>query len=145
MKSLKIWTYGVITFTWSWANWFYGLHYLAGGLTDEAVNHFVTYFFIGVYGPAIGSIVTTLCFDGFSGIITLFKRLFFFRASLRVYGLIVLSPLVLLASGVLLYKLFAGPVGSIDWHAAAMIPGLLWVSLPAGPLGEELGWRGLLL
>jgi len=145
MKTVKIIVYLLIAFTWSWVNWFTGLQYLSAGNNDKAIGHFVTFFFIGVYGPAISSVITTLYFDGLKGLVGLLKRLLVLKAPAKVYLAIILLPVFILASAIGLYYLFVGQIGRVDFTAIFAVPGLLLVALLAGPLGEELGWRGLLL
>jgi membrane protease YdiL (CAAX protease family) len=142
---LKVLIYLIISFLWSWTNWLIGLHYLPAGVSEETINKFVTFFFIGVYGPSISAIITTFCFTGFSGTLALFKKLFIWRSSWIVYLVIVFLPSLFLASGLGLYRLFIGNIGRFDLHAIVTVPSVLWASLFAGPLGEELGWRGFLL
>jgi membrane protease YdiL (CAAX protease family) len=61
------------------------------------------------------------------------------------YLVIVFLPLLCLASALALYSFFIGDIGHFDRHAGVAIPSILLASLLAGPLGEELGWRGILL
>lgn len=142
---MKAIIYLLIAFLWSWTNWFIGLHYLSAGINDKTISQFVTFFFIGVYGPSLGAIITTLYFDGFSGLVALLKKLTIWKVPLKNYLVIIFLPLVCLASAVGLYSLFIGNVGHFDSHAIVVVPSILWASLLAGPLGEELGWRGFLL
>ena len=142
---MKVLLYLIIAFLWSWINWFIGLHYLSAGINSETINKFITFFFIGVYGPTFSSIVTTLYFEGFSGIVTLLKKLTIWKAPVKSYLTIIFLPLICLLSAVGLYSLFIGSVGQFNTHAFVAIPSILWASLPIGPLGEELGWRGFLL
>ncbi len=142
---MKVSIYLLIAFLWSWINWFIGLHYLSAGINDKTINQFVTFFFIGVYGPSLSAIITTLYFSGFSGLVALLKKLTIWKISLKNYLIIIFLPLACLASAVGLYSLFIGNVGGFDSHAIVAIPSILWATLLMGPLGEELGWRGFLL
>ena len=145
MNTCKLIVYLIIAFAWSWVNWFIGLHRLAVQKGDVGMNQFVTFFYIGVYGPAISAVVTTICFGGWKGVLDLAKRFTRWKAPLRLYIFIIFFPLLLLASGLGFYAWFYGPIGVPDNNAWYAIPGLLWTALFAGPLGEELGWRGVLL
>ena len=145
MKGLKVFTFLLIAFLWAWINWFIGLRYLADSSHENGMNQFVRFFFIGVYGPALSAIFTTLYFGGFRETIALLKKLTIWRVPLIIYLVIIVSPLLFLGSGIGLYSWFVGPIGRFDRHAIVTIPSVLWGALFAGPLGEELGWRGLLL
>ena len=145
MKVPKVFTFLLIAFLWTWINWFIGLRYLAESHNENGINQFVRFFFIGVYGPSISAILTTLYFGGFSETIALLKKLTIWQAPLTVYLVIIVAPILFLASGIALYSWFVGPIGRFDKHAIVTIPSVLWGALLAGPLGEELGWRGLLL
>lgn len=142
---MKILVFLIIAFLWSWIFWLIGLQYLSAGITDETMDHFAHYFFIGVYGPSISAIVTTFYFSGLSGVIVLFKKLFLWKTSLLICLVIFFLPLLLIATGIGIHALFIGDVGRFDGSAIIAIPSILWAALFAGPLGEELGWRGYLL
>lgn len=142
---MKVSIYLLIAFLWSWINWFIGLHYLSAGINDKTINQFVTFFFIGVYGPSLSAIITTLYFDGFSGLVSLLRKLTNWRCPLKSYLIVIFLPLACLVSAVGLFSFFIGNIGRFDSHAIVAIPSILWASLLAGPLGEELGWRGFLL
>ena len=71
MKEKKIFTFLILTFLWSWTNWSIGLNYLSDGINQESIGKFITYFFIGVYGPSISGVLTTLFFEGPSGLLDL--------------------------------------------------------------------------
>src|SRR5476649_1745760 len=145
MNLLKVLLFLVIAFVWSWISWSIGLSGLFHGVNDAALNRFVILFFIGVYGPALSAVITTLCVDGFSGLLALLKRFLLWKAPLPVYLTIVFFPLAFLSIGIGLYALFIGKTGGFDSHAIATVPHILLLSFLAGPLGEELGWRGVLL
>jgi membrane protease YdiL (CAAX protease family) len=145
LKNKRILFFLIFTFAWSWISWFKGLSYLSHGITETTIDQFVNYFFLGVYGPAIGAIITALYFDGSKGVVELLGKLLLWRAPLKNYLFIILFPPVFLATGLLLYSYFFGNIGNFDSAAVRSIPKILFASLLAGPLGEELGWRGWLL
>jgi len=145
MKEKKIFTFLILTFLWSWTNWSIGLNYLSDGINQESIGKFITYFFIGVYGPSISGVLTTLFFEGLSGLLDLLKKLIIWKTPFKNYLFIILLPIVFVIIGIVLYSSFVGQIGSLDSNAFLMIPTILWAGLFAGPLGEELGWRGFLL
>jgi len=102
-------------------------------------------FFIGVYGPTVSALLTTIIFDGFAGGLTLLKKFFIWNVPFKNYLFIILLPLIFVIIGIGLYNLLIGDIGSFDKMAFLSIPTILWAGLYAGPLGEELGWRGFLL
>lgn len=142
---MKIACYLLIAFLWSWLAWQAGLRGLNAGINDRTLDRFAVYFYIGVYGPLISAIVTTGIFNGFSGIRMLLQKMLRWKAPLVVYLVIFSLPLVLMACGIGVYALWIGPIGPFYGRAFAAIPATLWGALFAGPLGEELGWRGFLL
>jgi membrane protease YdiL (CAAX protease family) len=145
LEHKKILIFLIFAFAWSWINWFIGLSYLSDATTETTIGPFVNYFFIGVYGPAIAATATALYFDGTKGLIELFAKLFIWRAPTKIYFFILLFPPVFMASGLALFAYFFGSPGNFDASAVNLIPKILFASLLAGPLGEELGWRGWLL
>lgn len=144
MKNPKSLLFLLVTFGWSWINWFLGLYFLSDGINDEAIHRFIKYFFVGVYGPFIGAIVTTIYFDSLKGILELLKKLFIWKIPLYNFLVAIGLPLLFLASGIALYALFIGSPGVFENKFLA-IPAVLLNSVYIGPLGEELGWRGFLL
>ncbi|HEV8487827.1 MAG TPA: CPBP family intramembrane glutamic endopeptidase [Blastocatellia bacterium] len=145
MKGTKVFIFLLVAFLWAWTNWFIGLRCLAENLDGNGVNRFVNFFFIGVYGPSLSAILTSFYFGGFRESVALLKKLIIWQAPLTIYVAIFVVPILFLMSGIGLYAWFVGPIGHFDKHAIVMIPHVLWGAIFAGPLGEELGWRGLLL
>jgi membrane protease YdiL (CAAX protease family) len=145
MKSKQPFIFLIIAFLWSWIFWFIGLNYLKNGIDQESINKFITVFFIGVYGPTISAIITTFIKTGYVGLIKLLKKIFIFKAPLIIYISLIFLPLIFVSIGVGLYQQFIGPIGEFNLAAYTSIPLVLWSGLYAGPLGEELGWRGYLL
>jgi hypothetical protein len=142
---MKTFTFLFIAFVWSWVWWFIGLHYIAGGLNDHNAKPFINCLLAGIYGPTLSAVVTSLSFGGPAGLNALLKRILLWRAPWYVYLIIVFLPLVFAGSAIGLYALFKGSPGKFDAAGFAMIPVVLVAAIKAGPLGEELGWRGFLL
>lgn len=145
MKNNRSLFFLLLSFGWSWINWSIGLHFLSGGMNDETISQFVKYFFIGVYGPVIGAIITTAYFGGLDETLALLRKLFIWKYPVSNYLFVFALPLLFLGSGIVVYVLFIDSPGGFEKQAVLTIPLLLWRSLYAGPLGEELGWRGFLL
>jgi len=145
MNKNKLYVFLTLTFLWSWTNWFIGLNYLLDGINQESISKFITVFFIGVYGPALSSIFTTLFFDGFKGVFELIKKFFIWKVPLKYYIYIIALPLIFVLIAIGLYNQFVGDIGAFDKTAYISIPTILLAGSYAGPLGEELGWRGFLL
>ncbi|MCG2462721.1 CPBP family intramembrane metalloprotease [Flavobacteriaceae bacterium F89] len=145
MNNKKTYIFLLITIIWSWTFWVIGLNYLTDGVNQESIGKFLIFFFTGVYGPTISGIVTALVFDGLNGVLNLFKKVFIWNIPFINYLYIILLPIFFVVIGIGLYKIFIGDIGSFDKMAFLSIPTTLWAGFYAGPLGEELGWRGFLL
>ena len=145
MNSKKTSVFLLITITWSWTFWFIGLNYLEDGINQESIGKFLIFFFTGVYGPTLSAILITQMFDGFAGVLRLFKKVFIWNISFKNYLYIILLPVIFVIIGIALYYIFIGDIGDFDLMAFLSIPTVLWAGFYAGPLGEELGWRGFLL
>ena len=141
----KIYIFLTIAFLWSWTNWLIGLNYLSDGIDQETIDKFLILFFIGVYGPTISAILTTLFFDGTKGVFQLIKKIFIWKVPFKYYLHIIILPLIFVIIGIGLYSQFVGDIGIFDKMAYLMIPTVLLAGSYAGPLGEEFGWRGFLL
>lgn len=145
MNGTKIYAFLIVTFLWSWTNWMIGLNHLSEGMNQESIGKFLIFFFVGVYGPTVGALITTLYFNGSRGVFELIKKLVIWRVSFKYYLYIILLPLLFVIIGIVLYSQFIGDTGDFDKMAFLSIPMILWAGFYAGPLGEELGWRGFLL
>ena len=135
----------ILTFLWSWILWIIGLNYLSDGINQESTGKFLVFFFVGIYGPTISGIITTLFYDGLKGLFELIKKVFIWKVPLINYIYIILLPLIFVIIGIALYSQFIGEIGDFDKMAFLSIPTILLAGLYAGPSGEELGWRGFLL
>ena len=142
MNRKKLFVFLNLTFLWSWILWIIGLNYLSEGINQESIGKFLVFFFVGVYGPTISGIITTLFFDGLKGLFELIKKLFIWKVPFKYYLYIIFLPIIFVIIGMTLYSQFIGEIGGFDKMAYLSIPTILLTGLYAGPLGEELGWRG---
>jgi uncharacterized protein len=94
--------------------------------------------------PNLAGVAVTARTDGRAGLGHLFGRVVRWRFGWWWYAIAVSLPLaaVVLAIGIGMLLRLAAPRVSTD--AAVLVP-LLLVNIMAGPLGEELGWRGTAL
>ncbi|MFL1011541.1 CPBP family intramembrane glutamic endopeptidase [Flavisericum labens] len=145
MNRKNLFVFLILTFLWSWTLWIIGLNHLSDGINQESIDKFLVFFFVGLYGPTISGIITTLFFDGLKGLLELIKKLFIWKVPFKYYVYIILVPLIFVIIGIALYSQFIGEIGGFDKMAYLSIPTILLTGLYAGPLGEELGWRGFLL
>ena len=145
MNMKKIFVFLLLTFLWSWVLWIVGLGYLSNGVNQESIGEFLVFFFVGLYGPTASGIITTFFFEGLTGVFKLVKKLFIWKVPLKNYLYIVFLPLLFVGIGIALYSQFIGEIGAFDKMAYLSIPTIVFAGLYAGPLGEELGWRGFLL
>ena len=101
---------------------------------------------IGSWIPNIAAfIVIAFVWKRKGGIRKLFKGWLKVRVSFFWY-LVTLSPLILSALSIIIYKLLYGvvPVEEIIYDPSSLVVLLLMITL-TGALGEELGWRGFAL
>ena len=144
-KYKAIW-FLLVTTLFSWITWGTGFLLNEG---DATSSNFFLFILIGSFGPSLGAIITTWRFDGIFGLKQLFSTIFIFRFHPLHYLLITL----LLPAVVAIVFWLGGMRPSEDIPAAIVyltvlissINGLVGIFGGAGPLGEELGWRGYLL
>lgn len=136
-----------VTYAATWAIWGAGVagHADLDGLGDE---RFRWYLFAGSFVPSLVALATTRLFGGWPALRSLLRRLVHFKVDWRVYGLtFFLMPAIGLAT-----YLGLGIARKIDlWKIAVTALPLMPVNallggviFGVGPLGEEMGWRGLL-
>jgi uncharacterized protein len=101
-----------------------------------------------IYAPTISGLTLTIIFEKWSGLVVLFKRGVLFTKPKWWLIAIFILPLVLLVYGFFTYLTGIG-ANSFNWIAFFGTFPLLIFSLniftDAGPIGEELGWRGYAL
>lgn len=99
------------------------------------------------FGPSLAGLVTAAVTGGAAGLRDLVGR--FFRAPLPWLLLALLLPLVVVQGAVAARLVVGGPVGPVAlgvMQAAVMFAGLLATRFfLGGGMGEEFGWRGLML
>jgi uncharacterized protein len=129
------------------AVWFSGF-VLIDGLSDLQDERFTPFLFVGSFGPTVAALIVTGWYNGRSAVIDLLKRVVQVKVNWRVY---LFAFFVLPTVGILLF-LILGIRSQIPlWQIGlTMIPlapvnalfgGILF---GYGPLGEEMGWRGLM-
>lgn len=106
-------------------------------------------------GPSLAGLLLAWAQEGRAGAMALLRRCIQWRFAARWYLFILLSPAALLLAGGYLRHLTGGePVSFSNALIHQVAPGLNpWAILPvilvtgllAGPLNEELGWRGFAL
>ena len=98
------------------------------------------------FGPALAAIITLYFFQGRAGLAGLWRSMTSFRLPVSLYALAVLAPLAVSAL-IAALGLYSGRLQ----YAADQLQPLRFAAFFAlmlvfdGPLGEEPGWRGLLL
>ena len=100
------------------------------------------------FGPMLAAIVLTALTLGWTGTKALLSRQVRWRLGLRWYAVALLLPAVLAVTAVSLTVLLGAPAptGAVLAGAAVVLPMTFVFRLVlAGPLGEELGWRGYAL
>ena len=101
-----------------------------------------------IYAPTIAGLILTIIYEKWSGLVALFKRGVLFTKPKWLIVAIFMIPLILLVYGLFTYLTGIG-ASDFNWIAYFGTFPLLIFSLniftDAGPLGEELGWRGYAL
>ncbi len=103
---------------------------------------------LATFGPSLAAVGVVAVGSGSAGVRRLLAPLARWRIGWRWYVGSLLGPPLVMGAGVGLYLLTGGTLGPPEndpgmWWAIPLIFGVVLVV--GGPLGEELGWRGLAL
>lgn len=135
-------TYLFLAFGLSWGVWWWMA--VTGVGTDESSG--LTLCTIALFGPSVAGLAAVFVHRGRVGLSGLLKRLHPSRTLVGWYGLAFSLPFLVMVASLFV----SSPMSSGDLSWAGV--GLGWLALTSlrvfvlgGPLGEELGWRGVLL
>lgn len=134
----------LVAYAISWACWFPIIDsiqadlFASGGVT-------VGLLLLGGYGPSIAAIIVSAITGGKAEVKALFKRMIKGRTGIKWWAVVLLTGPLIFAMGTAGYLLAGGDLGVLNKGLIPWIPIIFIASLPFGPLGEELGWRGFAL
>lgn len=100
------------------------------------------FFLLAVYAPSISGIFLIWRHYGLKGLGNFFRRLFIWRAPIQWWLFLLLGIPVIVYAAAAIKGTVGDPFPFSPW--TMVFPALLQ-SLLLGPLGEEFGWRGLVL
>ncbi len=135
--------YVFIAFLWSWAWWIPATLAFKGALGLSVP--WLPLLMIGGPGPTISAIALTYALDGVEGLKRLLRKFLIWRVNFGWYLFALIAPSALLVCAIAIYTLRGGGLGRIEWAKWPMLLASIALSLPFGPLMEELGWRGYML
>ena len=150
MKDRGIWSiagFVVIAYAISWTIWFAGIISIDGltGLEDERFSPFLL---AGSFGPSAAALLIVGFTGGRSSIVSLLKRMFLVKVDWRVY---VVTFFLMPGIGLVFYLILGISAKISLWKIATTMIALVPVNallggviFGVGPLGEEMGWRGVL-
>jgi membrane protease YdiL (CAAX protease family) len=100
----------------------------------------------GSFGPAFGGLLTTLFAGGAAGLKGLLERLARVRAGLSayLYAIFLIVAIYLAAMGLAFAFWGVRPAVKLGVPAGELVRYFFLILVLGGPLGEEIGWRGVL-
>ena len=100
------------------------------------------FFLLAIYAPSISGVFLIWRHYGLKGLGNFFQRLFIWRAPIQWWLFLLLGIPVIVYAAAAIKGTIRDPFPFSPW--TMVFPALLQ-SLLLGPLGEEFGWRGLVL
>lgn len=141
LSSKRLLAFFALTFAWSWSCWL-----LAPELKSSSSNASSVLFFLGGFGPSIAAVVVVGATSGRAGLGAWLRRCLR-RTGWDWLALAALAPLAILALAAAAHIALGGSLKSSPalQNVPLLLANVVLVFLVGGPLGEELGWRGLAL
>ena len=135
----------LLTFLWSWTFWAFAVPAFRARGMDEAGPWPYLALLLGAYGPSLMAVVLTRRENGWPGV----RRLLggFLRWRGRALSLVaaLFLPFLLRLVALGLFVAVAAGSASLDFSRAHLAAVVLVVSMPFGPLAEEVFFRGYVL
>ena len=150
IRRFPLTAYFLIAYIGSWSCWalFVLSEQGAGLFSFHSPADYIAIISLGTFtGPALSALVVTAVTNGRDGVTDLVQRILRWRAGLVWYLFVFVGFPAIEALGTLAVLGPASPTTSIDgWSEfPAAVSFFLFPGLFAGPLGEEIGWRGVAL
>jgi CAAX protease family protein len=120
----------------------------SGLLLFHSPSSFLVLIGIGTFsGPAVSSFVVTTVTEGVAGVVRMLQRIVQWRVGLAWYVFVFLGLPAIETLGTIAIPGALASATPIDWLPELMSAATFFVypALLAGPLGEEIGWRGFAL
>jgi len=143
---LRLMMFVVLAYTVAWGIWWVGI--VNHSITSISDAEFAPYLLAGSFSPTIAAIIVTALHGGFAAVRTLFQRLLRIRMHWSIY-LFVFTAFPVIGIG--LYAILSIPNTIPLWQIMitliplapinALLGGIVFGN---GPLGEEMGWRGIM-
>lgn len=136
-----------ITYSYSWLVWWGAIGVMKSSASLE--GNFYPFLLIGSFGPSLAAIAATWALEGGSAVKQLLGKVFVFRFAIKYYLIsLFLAPVVMSVVFFVGGMRTAEPDVTVLAYITLIISplnGLFSIIGGAGPIGEELGWRGYLL
>jgi len=128
------------------APWFYAFNVVYHEEIPGWMWAFAPLAFIGGWGPSVAGLIVSLRTGGRDAVRLLARSLLAWRQPWRWYLMTFALPPLLTAAALLIVDRGTVTLRQFDGGAAAAnLPLAYALALPFGPMGEELGWRGVAL
>jgi membrane protease YdiL (CAAX protease family) len=143
-------SYFVIAYAGAWLAWaFFVLSRDGSGLLPFlSPSSFLILIGIGTFsGPTVSAFVVTAVSEGREGVVRLLRRIVQWRVGIAWYLFTFIGLPAIETLGTIAIPGVLASATSIDWLPELMSAAVFFVypALLAGPLGEEIGWRGFAL
>jgi membrane protease YdiL (CAAX protease family) len=143
-------SYFVIAYAGTWLAWaFFVLSRDGSGLLPfHSPSSFLVLIGIGTFsGPTVSAFVVTAVSEGREGVVRLLRRIVQWRVGIAWYVFTFIGLPAIETLGTIAIPGVLASATSIDWLPELMSAAVFFVypGLLAGPLGEEIGWRGFAL
>lgn len=144
VRNNKTTSFVLLSYLISWMCWLPVLNLIEPDVFSSPL-YVIVLLLLGGYSPSLSAVIVCSLAGGREPVRNLLQKFLIMRVKLKWYLVALLSGPVFIFLALMLYISMGGDPGWVNYQVFLWLPVFFLIASLFGPLGEELGWRGLLL